>query len=103
MPPPMPNIAESVPMATERRSGENSSLMIPNAKGNTPPATPWMTRPAITTSIEPASAATTEPAQNSSSTPESTRPLPNRSPSLPASGVQTDAETRKPVSTQDEV
>ena len=33
----------------------------------------------------------------------STRALPNRSPSLPASGVHTDAESRNPVSTQDVV
>ena len=103
MPPPMPNIAEIIPMATERRSAGSSSLMIPKASGNTPPATPWITRPAMTISIEPASADTIEPKEKMSSTPVSTRALPNRSPSLPASGVQTEAESRKPVSTQDVV
>ena len=61
MPPPMPNIAEIIPMATDRRSAGSSSSMIPKASGNTPPATPWMTRPAITISIEPASPETIEP------------------------------------------
>jgi hypothetical protein len=45
MPPPMPNIAEIIPMATERRSAGSSSLMIPKASGNSPAATPWMTAP----------------------------------------------------------
>ena len=103
MPPPMPNIAEIIPMATERRSAGSSSLMIPKASGNTPPATPWITRPAMTTSIEPASADTIEPKEKMSSTPVSTRALPNRSPSFPASGVHTEAESRNPVSTQDVV
>jgi hypothetical protein len=37
------------------------------------------------------------------STPDSTRALPKRSPSLPASGVHTDADSRKPVRTHDVV
>ena len=46
---------------------------------------------------------TIEPKEKMSSTPVSTRALPNRSPSLPASGVHTEAESRNPVSTQDVV
>ena len=42
MPPPMPNIAEIRPIATARLSAGSSSLMIPNASGKTPPATPWI-------------------------------------------------------------
>src|SRR4051812_15008278 len=74
---------------------------MPNASGKTPPAAPCRTRPAITTSILGASALITPPAENSSSTVIRTRPLPNRSPSLPAIGVAIDALSRKPVSSHD--
>ena len=76
MPAPMPKIALTSPSPVAIRSGGNVSRMIPNASGKTPPATPWMTRPAISTPIEFASAQTTPPSENSSSTSVSTRPLP---------------------------
>ena len=61
MPPPMPNMAETRPIATARFSPGSSSLMIPKASGKTPPATPWMTRPAIRSSIDPAERADDRP------------------------------------------
>jgi hypothetical protein len=100
MPPPMPNVALSEPIATGTRSAGKVSRMIPNASGKTPPATPWIARPRTSTSIEGASAQTIEPAANTTSTRTSIRALPKRSPSLPMSGVATDALSRKPVSTQ---
>ena len=99
MPPPMPNTALMTPMPTGTRSAGNVSRTMPNESGNTAPATPWMTRPAIRTSIEEARPATTDPAANVTRTAVSTRPLPNRSPRRPSSGVATDAERRKPVKT----
>src|SRR3954469_18188204 len=81
----------------------NVSRTTPNASGKTPPATPCSTRPAITTSIEFASALITAPALNTVSTAVSTRPLPNRSPSLPTIGVAIEALTRNPVSTHETV
>jgi hypothetical protein len=100
MPPPIPNTALITPMPIATRAGGNVSRTIPNASGKTAPATPWITRPAISTSIELASPATTEPTANVTSTAVSTRPLPNRSPMRPSSGVATEAESRKPVMTQ---
>ena len=48
-----------------------------------------------------ASAHTAPPSAKITSTPVSTRPLPNRSPSLPTIGVEIDAESRKPVRIHD--
>ena len=76
MPPPMPKIAVIVPRPVATRSGGNVSRTMPNASGNTPPATPWTMRPAISTPIELASAHTTPPSENMTSTTVSTRPLP---------------------------
>ena len=100
MPPPIPNTALMIAMPLATWSRGNVSRMIPNASGNTPPATPCSTRPAISTSIVGASALITAPIEKMIMIAVSTRPLPYRSPSLPAIGVAIDALTRKPVSTQ---
>jgi hypothetical protein len=76
MPAPMPMIALTSPRPEAIRSRGKVSRMMPKASGNTPPATPWITRPAISTPIEGASAHTTPPSENSRSTSVSTRPLP---------------------------
>src|SRR3954451_4649519 len=60
-PPPIPRIEEIIAMPNATRSGGNSSLMMPNASGNTAPARPWTTRPAIITPIVWASADITVP------------------------------------------
>jgi len=57
----------------------------------------------ITTPIESATAHTVEPVAKSSRIAVSTRPLPNWSPSLPTIGVATEAESRNPVSSHDDV
>jgi hypothetical protein len=90
----MPNVALIPPIAVATRSCGKVSRMIPNASGKMPPPTPWMMRPAISSSSEPASAQTALPSANTSSTTVSTRPRPNRSPSLPTIGVATDAASR---------
>ncbi len=76
MPAPMPRMALTRPSPLATRSGGNVSRMIPKASGNTPPATPWITRPAIRRAIVWESAQTTPPAENTSSVSVSTRPLP---------------------------
>jgi hypothetical protein len=101
MPAPMPNDALSSPIPAANLGRGKVSRITPKASGNTPPAMPWIARPAMTTPIDVASAHTTEPSAKASITPVSTRPLPNRSPSLPTIGVATEAESRNAVSTQD--
>ena len=64
MPAPMPRIALTSPSPLAARSGGKVSRMIPNASGKTPPATPWITRPAISRAIVCDSAQTTPPAEN---------------------------------------
>ncbi len=44
-PPPMPNIAEIVPMPVATFSRGNSSRMIPIASGRIAPPAPWIARP----------------------------------------------------------
>ncbi len=61
---------------------------------------PWIARPAIRTSIECESAQTSEPSAKTESAITSMRSLPNMSPSRPTIGVETDAVSRKPVSTK---
>ena len=90
----MPNVALIPPIAVATRSGGNVSRMIPNASGKIPPPTPWITRPTTSTPSDGASAQTTLPAAKTSSTIVSTRPRPNRSPSLPTIGVATEAASR---------
>ena len=76
MPPPMPNTALMIAMPPATWSRGNVSRMIPNASGNTPPATPCSTRPAISTSIDGASALITAPIEKMIMIAVSTRPLP---------------------------
>ena len=76
IPAPIPNIALSRPIAPGTRSRGKVSRMIPKASGNTPPATPCTTRPAISSSIDGASAHTTDPTEKVSIVSVSTRPLP---------------------------
>ena len=51
-PPPMPNMAETVPIAGATRSRGNSSRMMPMASGKMAPPAPWIARPAIITASE---------------------------------------------------
>ena len=63
-------------MAAGTRSRGKVSRMIPKASGNTPPATPCTTRPAISRPIDPAKAHTADPTENTSIVRVSTRPFP---------------------------
>src|SRR4051794_31979796 len=101
MPPPIPNTALMIARPPGTCSRGKVSRTMPNASGNTPPAAPCSTRPAITTSMLGASALMTAPAAKMSMTAVRTRPLPKRSPSLPAIGVVIEALSRKPVSSHD--
>ena len=76
MPPPMPKIALIMPSPAGMRSRGNVSRTMPNARGKTPPAIPWITRPAMTTPIERPRTHTIAPHENSSRTAVRTRPLP---------------------------
>ena len=76
MPAPIPRIALTSPSPEATLSGGNVSRMIPKARGKTPPATPWITRPTISTAIECARAQTTPPTEKRISTSVSTRPFP---------------------------
>ena len=76
IPPPIPKIALTSPSPVATRSGGNVSRTMPKASGNTPPATPWITRPTSSSSIELLSAHTTPPNENTSSTTVRVRPLP---------------------------
>jgi hypothetical protein len=87
-------------MLPATRSPGNSSRTIANASGKIPPATPWMMRPTIRTGSEPARAASSVPAASISRVHTSSRCLPYMSPSLPMIAVPTEAESRKPVSSQ---
>ena len=76
IPPPMPKTALSVARCVGTLSGGEVSRTMPNASGNTPPATPCSTRPATSTSIVGASALMTPPTAKMTSTTVSTRPRP---------------------------
>ena len=97
-PPPIPNIAEIVPMPVATFSRGNSSRMIPIASGKIAPPAPWIARPAIITASEPARADTTDPRPNTPSEMSSQCSLPYMSPSRPNSGVATAAVSRNAVS-----
>ena len=99
-PPPTPASAAMMPTAPATRSRGNSSRMIPNDSGNTPPAAPWKIRPMSITVSDVASAETTVARQSTTSTITSSRSLPYMSPSRPISGVAIDALSRYAVSTQ---
>ena len=99
-PPPMPNTAETSPIATPSFSRGNSSRMIPKLRGKTAPPAPWIARATINAQMFQAQAAATEPTRKIARLITSRRSLPYWSPSLPRSGVATDATSRKTVSTQ---
>ncbi len=82
------------PMAPGTFSRGNSSRMMPNESGNTPPPTPWMTRATIMTEIDPASAASSDPIASAATAMTSSRAFPCMSPSRPMIGVKIDAESR---------
>ena len=97
-PPPTPNTAETTPTATLTFSRGNSSLMIEKLSGKTAPPAPWRMRQAISEEMSHAKAAPMLPRKKMPSEMTSSRSLPYWSPSLPSTGVATDAERRKPVS-----
>ena len=99
-PPPTPRMADISPMLPATRSGGNSSRAIEYDSGKMPPATPWMTRATISTGSAPDSAPSRVPAASVSRVHTSSRCLPYMSPSLPMIAVPTEAESRKPVSSQ---
>ena len=99
-PPPIPNTAESSPIPTFIRSGGNSSRMMPNDSGKIAPAAPETMRNAISVQMSGAAAQPMQPTRKVASDTTSRRSFPNRSPSFPRIGVSTDADSRKPVSTQ---
>jgi len=101
---PKPNAADtsdaSSPTAVPDRSCETSSRTMPNARGSTPPPTPWTTRATIIHSMLGASAAIADPIASSDSVTTSIFCLPTASPMRPSSGVATAADSRYDVSTQ---
>ena len=60
-PPPTPNTAETRPMPTPTRSGGNSSRMIANESGKTPPPAPAIARNAISDQMFQATAQPMQP------------------------------------------
>ena len=60
-PPPTAVIAAITPTPVATFFAGNSSRMIPNESGSTPPPMPWIARPTTSTTIEWARPATTEP------------------------------------------
>ena len=94
MPLPIAAIAPSSAMPVGIFSRGNSSRMIPNESGKTPPPRPCSARPTIIRPSESDSAHTTEPTANSASETASSRCLPNMSPRRPKIGVATEATSR---------
>ena len=86
--------AEIAPTAPATFSRGNSSRMIPNASGSTPPPTPWTTRATIITVRLVASAASRQPSASALSARTNIRFLPVMSPSRPRIGVKIDADSR---------
>ena len=99
-PPPMPSTADTVPMATARRSSGNSSRMIPKLSGKDAPPTPWTTRKAISTPTLGAKMAPTEPSRNTPRVIIISRFLPYWSPRRPTIGVLTAPLSRYAVTVQ---
>jgi hypothetical protein len=99
IPPPMPSVALISPIAVGTRSGGNSSRTIPNPSGNAPAATPWIARATISRAIESDTAASSVPTASTVRLASSRRRLPNMSPSLPITGVATEAVSRNALST----
>ena len=99
-PPPIANTAETVPTATPTLSSGNSSLMIAKLSGKTAPPVPCTMRNPIRNQMFGARAAPTQPTKKMPRLIRSSRSLPYWSPSLPSSGVATDAVSRNPVRSQ---
>ena len=98
-PPPTPKTAEMSPIPTVTFSRGNSSLMIPKLSGKIAPPAPCTARNAISDQMFHAKIAATQPTKNTARLITSSRSLPYWSPSLPSTGVATDATSRKTVST----
>jgi hypothetical protein len=74
--------------------------MIAKLSGKTAPPAPWMTRHTIREPMLQAKIPTIDPIRKMPSEITSSRSLPYWSPSLPSSGVSTDALSRNAVSSQ---
>lgn len=103
MPPPAETSALMVPTAPGIRAFGNSSRMMAKLSGRTPPPSPWITRATISTLMLVETAARNDPAASPARVTTSIRFLPTRSPIRPVIGVNTDAESRYVVRTQDTV
>ena len=96
MPRPPPTAASDAitPTALETFAFGNSSRMMPNASGSTPPPMPWIARATIITPTLVATAASSEPTDSAINVATNTRSLPIMSPMRPMIGVQIDADSR---------
>ena len=74
-------------MAHVTRWRGNSSRMMPQASGKTPPAAPWITRPTIMTGRVVERAEIVVPTASTTRMMNRSRPLPFWSPSRPTMGV----------------
>ena len=99
-PPPTPNTDESSPIPTLTFSGGNSSRMIPKLSGKTAPPVPDSARKPIREPMFHANAPPIVPMRKIVSATMRIRSFPYWSPSLPSSGVATEAVSRNAVSTQ---
>ncbi len=100
MPPPMPNIAEIVPMLVATFSRGNSSRMMPIASGRIAPPAPCTERPTMYTGSEWPNAAIRLPRPKTTRAKRSMRSLPYMSPKRPTIGVVIEEAIRKAVSSQ---
>lgn len=98
-PTPLPTaiIAAMTPTPPATLSGGNSSRMMPNESGRTPPPTPWTARPRMSSGIELASAAINTPIASTARVMTRRRSFPIMSPTRPMMGVKIDAERRYAV------
>ncbi len=100
MPNPKPTaVSEAITLRAPVTRSLNSSRMMPNANGRTPPPSPCTTRAAISQPIEGASAASSEPTDSAARVTTSIRFLPTASPTRPRIGVAIEADSRYAVST----
>ena len=99
-PPPTPKTDESNPIPTLTFSGGNSSRMIPKLSGKTAPPVPESARKPISEPMFQANAPPIVPTRKIVSATMRIRSFPYWSPSLPSSGVATEAVSRNAVSTQ---
>jgi hypothetical protein len=99
-PPPTAVMAAMTPTPDATFLAGNSSRMMPNANGSTPPPMPWTARPITRTTIECARPDTMQPRPRAPSVATSIRSLPTMSPIRPMIGVAMDADRRYAVTTQ---